>query len=161
MAWTMPRTWVPGEMVDAALLNQQLRDNLAHLVPNVTPVDVAYSASLWSGLSGMTWTVQSGDVQWQWYYRFGQRLTFSMGVQATSVGGSLGSSLTVQLPVGTGQFVAVAVRVARFLDNSVDREILIGSLANLLTLSRADGANFVASTNATLAELTVDCVVAV
>jgi len=28
MAWTTPRTWVSGEVVTAALLNAQLRDNL-------------------------------------------------------------------------------------------------------------------------------------
>lgn len=32
MSWTPPRTWSPGEVVTAALLNQQLRDNLQHIV---------------------------------------------------------------------------------------------------------------------------------
>lgn len=31
MAWTSPRTWVPGEKVLASLLNAHLRDNLLHL----------------------------------------------------------------------------------------------------------------------------------
>ena len=31
MAWTAPRTWVSGELVTAALLNVQLRDNLSAL----------------------------------------------------------------------------------------------------------------------------------
>lgn len=28
MAWTVPRTWIAGEFVTAALMNEQLRDNL-------------------------------------------------------------------------------------------------------------------------------------
>lgn len=31
MPWTTPRTWVDGEVVNAALLNQQVRDNLAEV----------------------------------------------------------------------------------------------------------------------------------
>lgn len=31
MAWVAPRTWVIGQLVDAADLNEQIRDNLTHL----------------------------------------------------------------------------------------------------------------------------------
>lgn len=31
MAWTTPRTWTPGELVTADVLNTQVRDNLLHL----------------------------------------------------------------------------------------------------------------------------------
>jgi len=31
MAWTSPKTWVTGEIVTAAMLNEQLRDNLLYL----------------------------------------------------------------------------------------------------------------------------------
>lgn len=34
MAWTNPRTWVDGEVVNAALLNQQVRDNLETVSPD-------------------------------------------------------------------------------------------------------------------------------
>lgn len=36
MAWTAPRTWVPTELVTAALLNAHLRDNLLDLDARVT-----------------------------------------------------------------------------------------------------------------------------
>lgn len=32
MAWTTPRTWATNELVTAALLNEQLRDNVNHLL---------------------------------------------------------------------------------------------------------------------------------
>jgi len=31
MGWTSPRTWVTGEIVTAAMLNEQLRDNFLYL----------------------------------------------------------------------------------------------------------------------------------
>lgn len=31
MAWTPPRTWASGEVPSAALFNEQIRDNMAHL----------------------------------------------------------------------------------------------------------------------------------
>jgi len=31
VAWTAPRTWAIGQLVTASDLNEQLRDNLAHL----------------------------------------------------------------------------------------------------------------------------------
>jgi len=34
MAWTTPRTWVDGEVVTAALMNAQMRDNLSYLYSN-------------------------------------------------------------------------------------------------------------------------------
>lgn len=39
MAWTTPRTWAPGELMTAALMNAHLRDNLAYLMkPNTVAV---------------------------------------------------------------------------------------------------------------------------
>lgn len=36
MAWQAPKTWLPGEMVTAASLNQHVRDNMNFLKTNVT-----------------------------------------------------------------------------------------------------------------------------
>lgn len=35
MAWTVPRTWIPGELVTASMLNIHLRDNLNILKTNI------------------------------------------------------------------------------------------------------------------------------
>lgn len=43
MAWQVPRTWSPGEMVTAVWLNQELRDNLSYLK---TQTDALASAIL-------------------------------------------------------------------------------------------------------------------
>lgn len=33
MAWTTPRTWIPGETPDATMMNQHVRDNLLAILP--------------------------------------------------------------------------------------------------------------------------------
>lgn len=35
MAWTEPRTWVAGEVVTAAMMNEQIKDNLTYLKGHV------------------------------------------------------------------------------------------------------------------------------
>lgn len=47
MAWNTPKTWTPGEVVSAANLNQQLRDNMNHLL--VRPL------SQYQAIDGVTW----------------------------------------------------------------------------------------------------------
>lgn len=42
MAWTTPRTWVTNELVTAAMMNEQLRDNLDYLL---TPAAWALQAT--------------------------------------------------------------------------------------------------------------------
>jgi len=56
MSWTAPRTWVAGEIVTAALLNAQIRDNELALatVPTVT---VATTSSSFSKTADMKWHV--------------------------------------------------------------------------------------------------------
>lgn len=42
MAWTTPRTWTVGEVVTAAQMNEQLRDNLNYLKSRTDVADYAY-----------------------------------------------------------------------------------------------------------------------
>ena len=39
MAWTIPRTWVVGELVTAALLNTHIRDNQTYVKTEVDRID--------------------------------------------------------------------------------------------------------------------------
>lgn len=59
MTWTAPRTWVAGEIVTAALLNAQIRDNELVLatIPTLT---VASSSSSFSKTADMKWHVVEG-----------------------------------------------------------------------------------------------------
>jgi hypothetical protein len=55
MAWTIPRTWLAGEMVKEGDLNAQIRDNMLLLA---TPIDTATGKI--SALSGTTLANLSG-----------------------------------------------------------------------------------------------------
>jgi len=46
MAYTTPRTWVTGELVTAAMLNQQIRDNENAIVPNGPDAWVAWTPTV-------------------------------------------------------------------------------------------------------------------
>ncbi len=46
MAWTSPRTWVDGEIVDAALLNEHIRDNFAEVSPGTLAASFARKAGV-------------------------------------------------------------------------------------------------------------------
>lgn len=54
MAWTVPSTWVIGQLVAASDLNEQVRDNLVHLkqVVNDSGKIPALSSTYFEDLSG-------------------------------------------------------------------------------------------------------------
>ena len=54
MAWTAPKTWTLGELVSAADLNEQVRDNMGHLklIVNDSGKIPAISSTYFSNLSG-------------------------------------------------------------------------------------------------------------
>lgn len=60
ISWTAPRTWVAGEIVTAALLNAQIRDNELVLatVPSLT---VASASSSFSKTADMKWHIVEGN----------------------------------------------------------------------------------------------------
>ena len=79
MAWTTPRTWVPGEMVTASMLNIHLRDNMNALNPVLgswTPILTADG-----GASGQTYSSQVGS-----YYKVGKLVVATFGMVLTAKG---------------------------------------------------------------------------
>lgn len=42
MAWTTPRTWTPGDMVTASLLNTEIRDNESYLIGDAAWIAVTF-----------------------------------------------------------------------------------------------------------------------
>ena len=64
MAWSAPRTWTPGELVTASLLNTELRDNELYLVGDAAWTAPALSNG-WVNFAGGTQPVgyrKIGDV---------------------------------------------------------------------------------------------------
>ncbi len=46
MAWTTPRTWIPGELVTALMMNTHVRDNMNYLFSNIGAVDLSGKADV-------------------------------------------------------------------------------------------------------------------
>ena len=65
VAWTSPRTWLAGEDPTATLFNQQLRDNMLHLIKppysnGHQNADVSIASSgVWTDVT--TWTIDASD----------------------------------------------------------------------------------------------------
>lgn len=103
MAWTTPATWIAGEVLTAAQLNTQVRDNLREIgqTAGVAAAWTDFTPTLSGGwaLGNSTYTAR--------YIRTGRKIEFyakiSIGSSATK-----GTTLTAALPVASqGDFSAV------------------------------------------------------
>lgn len=96
MAWSTPKTWTAGELVDVAEMNQEVRDNLNAIVPNGPGAWTAYTPTL----------TQSGavtkTVTYARYMRLG-RLIVVQGLLAVTGSGSASNAVVVGLPVAAAQ----------------------------------------------------------
>jgi hypothetical protein len=93
MAWTAPKTWTDGELVTAALMNEQVRDQMIHLkiaVDNDGKIPELSSTYL-ADLSGLNLT---GIV------KLANDNDFSDGVQDFSAG----AGTRLVLPVGSDKW---------------------------------------------------------
>jgi hypothetical protein len=93
MAWVTPRTWTVGQLVSAAELNEQLRDNLNHLKVavdangKITALSSTYLADLsGANLTGLVKLAAAND--------------FTVGVQDFSAG----ATTRVVLPIGADKW---------------------------------------------------------
>lgn len=93
MAWTTPATWTIGQLVSAAALNEQLRDNLIFLkllvdaTGKIPALSSTYLASLsGASLTGIMKTALDND--------------FTVGVQDFSAG----ATTRVVLPTGSDKW---------------------------------------------------------
>jgi hypothetical protein len=86
MAWTTPRTWTPGEMVTASLLNTELRDNELYLVG-----DAAWLAPTFQN----GWLNYAGGTQPAGYRKIGD----TVYVRGTVKSGTV-NTVVFTLPVG-------------------------------------------------------------
>lgn len=113
MAWTTPRTWTPGELVTALMMNQHVRDNLNDLNGRA---GVSY-VPVW-GNAGTANTLGNGSISGT-YWRMGQfvffRVILSWG--STTASGSLGWTFTLP-PVGSDGFVLGAGCIGYSVDSS-------------------------------------------
>ncbi len=101
MAWTAPRTWVDGADVVAAMMNEQVRDNLKAISDPWT----AYTPTL----SGTGWAVGNGTLSggyWQVGKRVDFRIDFLFG-STTTKGASASPVLTLPVTMKSGSEAAI------------------------------------------------------
>lgn len=122
--WTTPRTWVSGETVTSAMMNEQVRDNLNVLAtaPRVVAVNVTPAGTLSGG--DVTQTLMLYTIPAATLTTSGQGFRFTFwGSCKTGLGagaaraevylGSMGTA-AVSCPASTGgqwQYTAVAMRI--------------------------------------------------
>lgn len=110
-------------------------------------ISVPYSAGDFTASGSMTWTVESGDLQTFSYLLRGRTLSIALGVSASSIGGTLSNGLLVAIPGGFSAPVLTQVPCIvsdSAIGTSIGRWFASGTS---LTIRRADGSNFAASTN--------------
>lgn len=95
MAWATWRTWVAGEVVTAALLNQQIRDNENAIYPlgDPTAAWTTFTPQIDQGAS----TNITKTVTYSAYTRMGRTLFWDFRLDMTA-GGTGGSVLTLTIP---------------------------------------------------------------
>lgn len=92
MAYSTPRTWTTSELVTAAMLNQDVRDNLNAAFPLGVGAWTAWTPALWQGS-----TVASTNVR-SVYQKIGRLVVAQFRITATAAG-SAGNKVTVTTPV--------------------------------------------------------------
>lgn len=84
MAWSTPRTWSTGELVTAALLNQEVRDNLAAALPVGADAWTAFTPTVKFGATAATIASESR------YMRVGRLITANYAFRCTNLNGGTG-----------------------------------------------------------------------
>lgn len=108
MAWTNPTTWTAGQVVTAANLNTEVRDNLLYLygVDNGLGAwtTVQFTTAFFTGDGDTTMAVNSTDVSTFQYYTLGnpaKTMHVEFFADTVSVNGSTGGyELRVAIPAG-------------------------------------------------------------
>jgi hypothetical protein len=112
-------------------------------------VTVPYSAAIFTGSGGMTWTVDAGDVVTYRYRLQGRTLQVQFYFNTTSVGGTLSNVLQAALPFAAagGQLLAPVVVTEAAIQGL--GTITIAPPNGSLLLQKLNGATWAAATNAT------------
>lgn len=152
MAWTLPRTWVDGELVNAALLNAQIRDNLNYLLaPNVaylkTAAGVLTTTSTVLATLGTAWsqslTLNGGHLQ------FGAQLV-------TSAAGAGAGNVVFAVTVDGTPYTAFYQAIGQTPQTITFHQLLTGLASGAHTLAlqwRANAGTITATIDPTIIPL--------
>jgi len=141
MAWTAPRTWVPGELVDAAGMNEQVRDNFNYLDGlSMGAYTVQHRVSLYrtsavsianATYTSIIWQAQELDPNGMW--GSGANITVQSGGAGVWIGGfnTTWSGHASMLPIATvainGVYLPTMTRNASNYDTAWRRHCFFGA----------------------------------
>lgn len=136
-----------------------VRDELQQLTASIQSafsplgawVTVTADTASFTGSGLMTWTVEARD-QFVSYTMIGNTMILQFFLDATTVGGTVSTTLRMLLPAGRTA-VRTCAATCQIYDNSAATSVLgqirVTSGSRFAEFSRFDGANFTASTNLT------------
>lgn len=111
MAYSSPRTWSSGEIVTAAMLNQDVRDNQLAAFPLGVDAWTAYTPTL----------TQSGavtkTVDYAKYQRVGRWIVAQVFMTVTG-SGTGGNAVLIGLPVAMAATIGLAIGTGEIFDSS-------------------------------------------
>lgn len=113
MAYTTPATWVAGDVLTAAQLNAQLRDNLLAAFPLGVDAWTAYTPTL-TQLGAVTKTVTYAK-----YQRVGRIIIAQVQLAITGAG-TAANAVSLSLPVTAAAAGSMIVGVGQIYDASVN-----------------------------------------
>jgi hypothetical protein len=114
-------------------------------------VDVTYGAGNFTASGSQTWTVDSGDVGTNTYWRFEKAIVWALTIDTSSVGGTPSSDLKATIPLGLIAAKTIIVPMP-YLDNGTyGNGIAIATSGQTVVrlLKNTAGTNWTASTNNT------------
>jgi hypothetical protein len=97
MAWSIPRSWIPGEIATAVMMNANVRDNQNALLALFTPwVDVSFdpldfTADDGLGGGGASWTQSTLSITHNAYFVVQNTLFWSFGCNGSFCSGGSGN----------------------------------------------------------------------
>jgi hypothetical protein len=118
-------------------------------------ITVAHDGGNFTGLTSMTWTVESGDQSAYSYRQEGSTLTVVLVVNTSSVGGTLSSALLATLPNSFTAKIAATDALGRLSDagSGTTGFVQVLQSGSQLRIFRTNEANFSSATNTTSVQL--------
>lgn len=112
-------------------------------------VDVTYAGGNFTASGSQTWTVDSGDVGANTYWRFEKAIVWALLIDTSSVGGTPSSELWATIPLGLTVAKSIIIPF-NYIDNGTfgtGEAIVTTGQTKVRFLKNSGGTNWTASTN--------------
>ena len=122
------------------------------------PITPTFSAGDFTASGAMTWTVAAGDILTDSYYIRGKTVYYHFNYNATTVGGTLSTTLRRAIPTALILYpIAASIMICRVIDNGTYGAgvCFIQNATSYFEINKIDNSNYAASTDNTLVQGTL------